>query len=398
MSTSMSSRERMLATIAHEETDYTPCSFMIYNALRSRCRDQFEFVERQVAMGLDTCMGLPVRDTTRDRSTSEQADFHGLPVRFRDNVQVQDWRQDEPGARYPTLHRRYATPAGTLMTSVDMTEDWVQGERVPLFDDFVIPRARKRLVVGAGDLPALRCLLTPPTDDEITEFRQTSQRAKETASRLELMTIGEWGGLFDIACWLCGMEELVYAALEQPDFVEELLAIIGEWNRVREEIILDVGVDLFIRRGWYETTDFWSPALYERFILPDLKANVSRCHQAGARLAVISTSSFTPLLDNYIDAGIDVLIGADPVQDVRADLPLTKETLAGKVAIWGGVNGFVTVETGTPDDVRHAVAQAMQILSPGGGFVLSPVDNVVDDSPATRTNVHTFIEAWKELR
>ena len=398
MSTSISSRERMLATIAHEPTDYTPCSFMIYNALRSRCRDQIEFVERQVAMGLDTCMGLPVRDTTRDRSKSEQADLHGLPVRFRDNVDVKDWRQDLPGERYPILHRRYTTPAGTLTTSVNKTEDWVQGDRVPLFDDFVIPRARKRLVTGAHDLPALRYLLTPPTDDEIAWFRETSRVAKDTASRLELMTIGEWGGLFDIACWLCGMEELVYAALEQPDYIEELLAIIGAWSAVREEVVLDEGVDLYIRRGWYETTDFWSPTLYERFILPDLKADVRRCHGVGAKLAVISTSSFTPLLDYYVEAGIDVLIGTDPVQDSRADLTLTKQKLHGKVAIWGGVNGFVTVETGTPDDVRHAVAEAMGILSPGGGFILSPVDNVVDDGRGTRANVAALIQAWKELQ
>jgi hypothetical protein len=371
---------------------------MIYNALRSRCRDQVEFVERQLAMGLDTCMGLPVRDTTRDRSKSEQADLHGMPVRFRDNVKVEDWREDRPGERYPILHRRYTTPAGTLTTSVDRTEDWVQGDRVPLFDDFVIPRSHKRLITGVEDLPALRHLLTPPTDDEIAQFRETSHRAKQVADDLGLLVIGEWGGLFDIACWLCGMEELIYAALEQPGYIEELLAIIGEWNRAREEVVLEVGVDLYIRRGWYETTDFWSPELYERHILPDLKAEVRRCHEADTRLAVISTSSFTPLLDYYLDAGIDVLIGTDPIQDARADLALTKRKLAGKIAIWGGVNGFVTVETGTHDDVRHAVAEAMDVLAPGGGFILSPVDNVVDDSPGTRANVDAFLQAWRELR
>jgi uroporphyrinogen-III decarboxylase len=394
----MSSRERMLATISHQDTDYTPCCFMIYNALRGQCRDQIEFAQRQLDMGLDAVMGFPVRDTERDRSASEQGDLHGLPVRFRNDVTVEDWRQDEPAARYPILHRRYTTPAGILTTSVDRTEDWVQGDRIPLFDDFVIPRASKRLIAGTDDLPALRCLLTAPTDDEIAHFRQTSQAAKKAAAELELMTVGEWSGLFDIACWLCGMEELTFAALEHPGFVEELFTIISEWNRTRQEIVLEEGVDLYIRRGWYETTDFWSPALYEHFILPDLREEVRRCHQADTKLAVISTSSFTPLLDNYIEAGIDVLIGTDPVQDSRADLPLTKQTLADKVAIWGGVNGFVTIETGTPDQVKDAVSDAMRILSPGGGFILSPVDNVVDDSAATRANVDALIQAWQDLR
>jgi hypothetical protein len=44
------------------------------------------------------------------------------------------------------------------------------------------------------------------------------------------------------------------------------------------------------------------------------------------------------------------------------------------------------------------VAEAMDVLAPGGGFILSPVDNVVDDSPGTRANVDAFLQAWRELR
>ena len=394
----MSSRERMLATIEHQETDYLPCSFMIFAALRHTCGDQFEFVRRQVAMGLDTFVGLPVREAKRDRATSEQGDLHGLPVRFPGNVQVHDWREDKPGEPYPILHREYSTPAGNLSTSVIRTDDWVHGDRVPLFDDFVVPRATRRLVNGPEDLPALRYLLASPTADEIREFRENARLAKGLARELDLMTLGEWSALFDTACWLCGMQDLVIAALERPDYLHELLDVIGEWNRVRGDVILDEGVDVFVRCVWYETCDFLSPSLYRSFILPDLRAEAERCHAAGAKLAVISTSSFTPLLDLYAEAGVDVLIGADPVQDARADLPLTKHKLAARVAIWGGVNGFVTVETGSPADVRQAVRHAVETLGPGGGFILSPVDNVVDGSPTTWANVEAFIDEWREIR
>ena len=394
----MSSRERMLAAIEHRETDYLPCSFMIFAALRDTCGDQFEFVRRQVDMGLDTFVGLPVREARRDRATSDQGDLHGLPVRFPDNVQVRDWREDRPGERYSILHREYRTPAGNLSTSVIRTEDWVHGDRVPLFDDFVVPRATKRLVSGPEDLAALRCLLTPPTADEIREFRENARRAKELADELGLMTLGEWSSLFDTACWLCGMQDLVVAAMERPAYLRELLDVIGEWNRIRGDVVLDEGVDVFVRRAWYETCDFLSPSLYRSFILPDLTAEAERCHAAGAKLAVISTSSFTPLLDLYAEAGVDVHIGVDPVQDARADLPLTKRKLADRVAIWGGVNGFVTIETGSPADVRQAVRHAVQTLGSGGGFILSPVDNVVDGSPATWSNVEAFIDEWRKVR
>lgn len=398
MPDAMSSRERMFAAIKGRETDYTPCSFMIFNGLRQTCRDQLEFVKRQIELGLDTFVGFPVRDTKRDRSQTEQGDLHGLPVRFAPEVKITEWREDKPGERYPILHRTYETPAGTLSTSVDKTEDWVQGDRVPIFDDFVIPRARKRLITGLDDLPALKYLLTVPTDGDIADLRESSKPAKALAAKHDLLTVGEWGALFDTACWLAGMEELVLAAVDRPEFVEGLFDVIEEWNRRRMEVVLAEGVDLFIRRAWYATTDFWSPALYERFILPRLQRDVRTAHEAGAKLGLITTSSYTPLLDLYLESGIDVLIGLDPVQDTRVDFALAKEKLGGKIGLWGGVNGFVTIERGTPDEVRQAVREAMRVLAPGGGFILSPVDNVTRNDEPTWVNVRALIDEWHRLR
>ena len=164
------------------------------------------------------------------------------------------------------------------------------------------------------------------------------------------------------------------------------------------EVILDEGVDLFIRRSWYETADFLSPSLYERFILPILKEDVRTAHAAGAKFATIVTSSYTPLLDLYLESGVDVLIGLDPVQDARADFKLTKQKLGGKICLWGGVNGFVTVERGTPEQVRNEVRYAMETLAPGGGFILSPVDNVTQDDERTWANVHALIDEWRRYR
>ncbi|MHC4592866.1 MAG: hypothetical protein ACYS8L_09260, partial [Planctomycetota bacterium] len=85
----------------------------------------------------------------------------------------------------------------------------------------------------------------------------------------------------------------------------------------------------------------------------------------------------------------------DPVQDTRADFARTKRDIGGEVCLWGGVNGFVTVETGTPDDVRQAVRAAIRELAPGGGFILSPVDNVREDAPPVWANISAFIGEWR---
>jgi uroporphyrinogen decarboxylase len=194
------------------------------------------------------------------------------------------------------------------------------------------------------------------------------------------------------------MTDLVLLALDDPDFVQDLFHLIERWNRKRMEVMLDAGLDLFVRRAWYASSDLWSPALYRRFILPTLQRDAHLVHQAGAKFGYIMTTGQMPLLHLLLESGIDVLIGVDPVQGKGMDLASMKTELGGRVCLWGGVNGFVTVERGTPDEVRAEVQQALATLAPGGGFILSPVDNVTADTDRAWANVNTLIKEWQRGR
>jgi hypothetical protein len=66
--------------------------------------------------------------------------------------------------------------------------------------------------------------------------------------------------------------------------------------------------------------------------------------------------------------------------------------------MWGGVNGFVTVEMGSKEDIEKEVHDAIRILAPGGGLILSPVDNIRDTSEDVWKNVEFMIETWKNSR
>ena len=68
--------------------------------------------------------------------------------------------------------------------------------------------------------------------------------------------------------------------------------------------MLDVGgVDLAIQRGWYSSTEFWSPRLFRRFLLPHLQAMAALVHGAGARFAYTMTTGVLPLADLLLEAG-----------------------------------------------------------------------------------------------
>lgn len=103
------------------------------------------------------------------------------------------------------------------------------------------------------------------------------------------------------------------------------------------------------------------------------------------------------MLDLYTEAGIDVLIGVDPIEGTYTDMPLMKEKVGREVCLWGGVSAAVTVERGNEDEIRSAVRHAMDTLGPKG-FILSPVDNLTINEPKTWENIDIFINEWKSHR
>jgi len=389
---SLTSREKMLAAINQEVSNQIPCSFMLYKGLLTNSSDYLDFLRRQINLGLDTYAMIPPRPPV---VVNDHYNLHGMVVNLDPAVKIKEWIEDRKDETVPILVKEYITPAGTLRTEIRQTEDWRWGNHVPLFDDYISPRAVKYIIDGPDDLNALKYLLVAPSPTDIDFTRKESEPVLNFAHEHDLLTVGGWGIGADMLGWIYGFMNMVYSAFEQPEFLENMLNQIAEWNRARMQVLLDMGIDLYIKRTWYETCNFWSPKSYRQFLLPILKQDVEIAHQAGVKFGCIATDKVMPLLPCFAEAGVDVLIGIDPH---TYDLPKTKEILKGKVCLWGGVNGHLTVEMGTEEQTRQEVRQVMELLSEGGGFILSPVDNVREDTDKSRQNVHALIDEWKNFR
>jgi hypothetical protein len=277
---------------------------MMFRALSDRCQDEYEFATRQMELGLDTRVRLD-----------------DLPVRFSPEVSV---HESVTAGDPPVVTRVYETPAGSLAVSVKQIEGWPFGDHLPLFSDFIIPRAVQFPVSAPEHLPALRHLLTPPGDDDVRAFLAEGNRRKRFADDRRLLLAGGWRGersvpgedenlvgtnfgtvsVVDTLMWLCGGTQPLLWAYDEPDFLRELIGILEEWNRSRLEVHLEAGVDIVFRRAWYEGTDFWSPPLYRELILPTVRRDVELAHEAGARYAYIITTGMMPVADLILEAGV----------------------------------------------------------------------------------------------
>ena len=404
MDTSFSPKDRMLSALNYEKPDRIPLTFMIFTALKERLKlthngyDPLDLIKAQVELGLDAFVDL--RTFSPENKKIGHSDASGFPVRFDGKVNLYEWADISDEHKNPILYKKYETPAGNLSVAVSQTSDWPYGDarrgkfKVPFMDDYLAPRSEKYLIEDGSELEALKYLLGSPGEEDIETCRLAWDRGKRYAERNGLLLAGGWGVGGDALAWFCGLQNSVIMALEKPDLLKDILRMIQNWNIKRMEVYLDYGIDLFIRRAWYEGTDFWSPDLYRQLFAPVIREEVRLAHQAGSKYGYILTSGSAPLHDLLIDLGIDVLIGIDPVQGKGTDLSLIKQDLDTKICSWGGVNGFITIERGTHLEIEKAVQEAIEILGPAG-FILSPVDNVRDPSDIVWDNVLHFITSWR---
>lgn len=386
----ISPRDRMLAALNYELTDYTPCSFMMYKGLLVNCSNYLEFLQKQLDMGLNPYAMIPPRPPVVE---NDHYNLHGIAVNFDPSVEVREWIEERKGEEFPVMVKEYHTPAGKLRAEVRQTEDWRWGNHVPIFDDFITPRTVKYLISAPEEIEALRYLLVPPTDNERVKIQNESAPVINFAKENKLLTLGGWGIGADMLGWIYGFENMIYAASDCPETVETILRVISEWNQSRMVALLEMGIDVYIKRAWYETCNFWSPKTFEKFLLPIIKKEAELTHQYGAKFGYIATDKVSPLLPLIKNSGIDVLIGIDPH---TYDLNETKKVLDRTVSLWGGLNGHLTIELGSESEVRAEVQNAMMKLSPGGGFILSPIDNVREDTENSRRNVNALIDEWKK--
>jgi hypothetical protein len=383
MRSEMTSRERLLAAIDGGDVDHVPFwNIWRIRDLPFRYRGQVERAAAVLALGLDDTLLLEPPLNKTEHYLADLAP--GVATRVR--------REARPEEPYPLLAKEYDTPAGTLRQVVRRTEDWPHGEDVPLFSDFNVSRSLRFPVSDEADLARLAHLLSEPSAAQVAAFRERAADLRRAAKRLGCLLEGGWTALGDAALWLLGTEALLYKQMDDPEFIERLLDVVLGWELRRLDLLLEEGVEVVVHSGWYETTDFFTPATYRRLVLPRLRRLVERTHAAGVRFNAIVTTSWQALAGDFADLGFDSLVGVDPVQG-RANLAATKATLGRSMCLWGGLNSAVTLGQGTDAEIERATTLAIETLAPGGRFVLYAVDQLGEDLPWR--SVAAAIEAWR---
>ena len=188
-------------------------------------------------------------------------------------------------------------------------------------------------------------------------------------------------GIFETAWMLRGFEKLLEDFINNPEFAKALLekvtgilkGIYGEFLRAVGEYIQVVMVsdDLGMEDGL-----MISPRLYRELIKPLHKELWSFIKEkTEAYLFFHSCGSVYKLIPDIIELGVDIL---NPVQVSAKDMEShrLKEEFGDRLSFWGGVDTQHILPYGSLEDVEREVKRRIKDLAPGGGYILTAVHNI----------------------
>jgi hypothetical protein len=314
-----------------------------------------------------------------------------------------DSRTAAAGA-YPVLAREYRTPRGTLRHAVRQTgeeqgEGWVvQPETVPLIEDFNIPRAERHAVSEPGDVEKLAFLYTAPDAAARRWFAERMERVGKLRAAAGV-PVQAWTGFgMDAVVWFCGTEGAIMFAMDHPAEFARLFEIITEADAARTELAAaHPEVDMVVERGWYSSTNFWSPALFDAYVFPHVSRLARAAHAHGKKFGYVMTTGVEVLGPRLAEAGVDVLYFVDPIDPVARGLSMEKvrDLLSGKMTLVGGISS-ITLSRRDFAGIDREVAHALDVLGPTNRFILHPVDAIFPDTPWE--SMERLIEAWEKRR
>ena len=224
-------------------------------------------------------------------------------------------------------------------------------------------------------------LLRPPAEHQIfpADFDERVRRAvAESAHLFHHARLGL--GLFERLWTLRGFENVLMDAAAEPDFFEQLVRRVADHQFAVVERLVQLPVDaVYFSDDWGDQRGvILGPERWRRYIKPHLARMYRRVHEAGKLTISHCCGNVRDIIPDLIEIGLDCL---QSVQPEAMDPYELKRRWGDRMAFYGGVGSQRLLPFGTPDEVRTEVRTLCREMGRGGGYILGLAKSFQPETP-----------------
>ncbi|MBW8016081.1 MAG: uroporphyrinogen-III decarboxylase [Planctomycetes bacterium] len=228
-----------------------------------------------------------------------------------------------------------------------------------------------------------------PKGNDPTRFTGVREEALKMREETPYaLCTGIHGVVYEYCWYMRGLEQWLMDTILNPEFCEAVLDktlqfwmdfSTGFMEAVGDIVdVIMIGDDLAGQSGPLFRADF-----YKNIVKPRQKKLVQHIKSlSDAKIWYHTCGSCKPLIPELADNGVDIL---NPVQTSAEgmDPQELKDEFGKTMVFWGaGCDSQHTLPFASPQAVKEEVAQVMRIFKPGGGYVFNNIHNIQGGVPA----------------
>jgi len=206
---------------------------------------------------------------------------------------------------------------------------------------------------------------------------------------------------FERANALMGMENFLPQLMMNREFAQALLLKITELCKtLMGHFLFELGEDVDIIKigddlGTQESL-LISPKMY-REILKPIHADYIAFIKEHTRAKVFfhTDGDVFDLVEDFIEIGVDILNPIQTSAGKMANLEVLKKRYGEELTFCGAIDTQYILPQGSPGDVSQEVKRVIDILGPGGGYMLASVHTIMDEVPPE--NILAMVDAVEEF-
>jgi uroporphyrinogen-III decarboxylase len=193
---------------------------------------------------------------------------------------------------------------------------------------------------------------------------------------------GQPGTWQDAAC-LVGIEKLIFATYDDPEWVHALLRTLRDRKKVFVRSLQGAKYDVLELGGGDASSTVISPRILDEFVLPYDRELIALAHDAGQRISYHTCGGMMAFLEQIASMEPDAMeTFTPPGMGGDTDLKEAKRRIGDKVCMIGGFDQFHFFSGCTPEETRAEVRRCFEAAGANGGYIVCPSDHFFDADPA----------------